>query len=445
MRLPVLSNRSTKQNGFTLIEFAMVMVLSGLVMAALLHIYKIYLTDRNVRLVNDRLLVLSSSLSTFQNASQRYPCPADPTLPVTSLEAGVEGIAGANPDRCLNLLLALPNPGDCTGPGGTGICRVDGQRTVYGLTVGSTDPDPVFIGAIPYRSLKSGMERGICFSMVDGSSVACDPGDDTQYTQNDASMEAAARMDTLDPWGFQMTYAVSAAQTLDGLFDTNFGVLDVKTENGDDLVSPEGTAHFVIVSHGENHLGAYNQEGVIPWPCTPGALDESENCDQDFSFTAGLRRMGEGPRYFDDTILYRAYSLSELWKFNDAATEGVAIYNAIAGGKVGIGTAAPEASLDVAGAALGENYHVPRICSEAGNCFEPTKLGVDGEGMTCPEASGPNYYAATGFAENGVTGCKLLPVPTGFEGMSCPEDQYIVAFGDGGLICRDIDNLELDP
>ena len=444
MRLPVMPKRSKNQSGFTLIEFAMVMVLSGLVMGALLHIYKIYLTDKNVRLVNERLLILSSSMSSFQNASQRYPCPADPTLPVTSPDAGLEGIAGPNPDRCLNLLDALPAAGDCTGPGGTGICRVDGARTAYGLTVGLTDPDPVFIGAVPYRSLKSGMERGLCFSMVDGSSVVCDPGDATQYSQNDATMEAAARMDTLDAWGFQMTYAVSAPQTLDGLFDTNFGVLDVKTENGDDLVSPEGTAHFVIVAHGENHLGAYNQEGVIPWPCVPGALDESENCDQDFTFTSGLRRMGQGPRYFDDTILYRAYSLSELWKFNDTE-KGTIIYNALAGGKVGIGTAAPQADLDVNGAALGENYMTPRICSEAGNCFEPSKLGEGGEGMTCPEASGPNYYAVTGFAENDVIGCKLLPVPTGFEGMSCPEDQYIVAFGDGGLICRDIDNLILDP
>jgi|GEM_PF-1023525 len=434
-----------RHEGFTLIEFAMVMLISGLIMAALFHVYKIYLTDKYMREIYNKQLTLSSGFSTFYSSSLRYPCPADPTLKITDPDAGLEGIPGPNVDRCQNLLEALPNDGDCTGPGGTGICRVAGTRSVYNATLGSTDFDPVFIGGIPYRSLKAGAEysgtRDKCYSKADGSEVVCDPLDPTQYNPSEANYDAAARSDSLDPWGFQMTYAVTASQTFAATYDVNYGSISVFTENGDPLVS--GTAHFVVVAHGENHRGAYSQQGNISFPCQTG-LDETENCDNDSTFVAGLRRMGNTPRYFDDVMIYRAFSINELWKIGGSEADPT-IYNAIIGGKVGIGTTTPTVDLEVAGDVLSERLRVQRICSTEGNCFEPEKLGVDGSGITCPQSPGPVQFGATGFAHNIVTGCIPVAAPSGFQGQSCGEDEYIVGFSSAGLICRNLSDLSIDP
>lgn len=442
MRLPVLPNRSKKQSGFTLIEFAMVMVLSGLLLAALLHAYKVYLTDKYSREVFEKQKTLSSSFSIYYSARFRYPCPADPTLSMNDVNAGVEGIDGPDPNRCLNLLNALPNDGDCTGPAGTGICRVNSARITEGPGPGNTDPDPVFIGALPYKSLKSGMERdSVCYEIATGDVVTCDAADPTQYNPTDASMDAASRSDSLDPWGFQMTYAVTASQTFQGLFDSNFGAINVQTEGGVDLVDPPDSAHFVVVSHGENHMGAYNQEGQISYPCLTGggAPDDAENCNGDYIFTNGLRRLGEGPTYFDDVILYRAYTLTELWKFNTANEADKKMYNANTG-NVGIGVVDPQVKLHVGGDALAGQVKSAQICnnnpSEA-NCWTVDKLA--GTGMKCPPPDADFFYIPRGIKYGDVYDCQAVPRPTGFEGLRCPPGEFVIGFVNGGLNCDEMD------
>lgn len=442
MRLPSLQKLRKKHGGFTLIEFAIVMVLSGLLLAALLHGYKVYLTDKYVREVYEKQKTLSSSFSIYYAARFRYPCPADPTLPFNHPEAGIEGISGADPDRCLNLLDALPNAGDCTGPGGTGICRVDSVRITDGPGIGNTDPDPIFIGAVPYKSLKSGMETDrVCYSRADGEIVTCNALDPTQYNPTDASMSAASRADVLDPWGFQMTYAVTASQTFQALFNSNFGAIGIQTEGGVTLLNPENSAHFVVVSHGENHFGAYNQEGQIPYPCPTGAgaPDDSENCNADYIFTSGLRRLGEGTTYFDDVILYRAYTLTELWKFNTDDDTEIKMYNANPG-NVGIGVADPEVKLHVGGDALAASMNAAQICNNnpaTPNCWTADKLA--GTGMKCPPPDADFFYIPRGIKNADVWDCTAVARPTGFEGLRCPAGEYVVGFVNGGLTCAPLE------
>lgn len=436
MRFASFGGKLTKQKGFTLVEFAMVMLLSGLVLAALIHGYKVYLTDKYVRDVYEKQKTLSSSFSVYFSARGRYPCPADPTLADNDPQAGIEGIAGADPDRCLNLLNALPADGDCTGPGGTGICRVAGLRSTDGPGPGNTNPDPIFIGAIPYKSLKSGMETDrVCYRFSDGEVVTCNAADPTQYNPTDASMESASRADTLDPWNFQMTYAVTASQTFQALFDSNFGAIRIQTEGAVPLLDPPDSAHFVIISHGENHIGAYNKEGQIPFPCGSVVADDNENCDLDSVFTSGLRRLGQGPTYFDDVILYRAYTLTELWKFNTDNASEVKMYNNNSG-NVGIGVTDPEVKLHVAGDALSASVNAEMICDNnpaSPNCWSAAKLG--GTGMKCPPPDATNFYIPRGIKFGDVWDCVAVPKPTGFEGDRCPPGEFMKGFTDGGIIC----------
>lgn len=436
MHLVSCGGKLFKQKGFTLVEFAMVMLLAGLAMGALMHGYKVYLTGEYVRQVYEKQKTLSSSFSIYFSARGRYPCPADPTLPDNDPQAGIEGIAGADPDRCLNLLTALPNDGDCTGPANTGICRVAGLRATDGPGPGNTNPDPIFVGGIPYKSLKSGMETDrVCYRFADGEVVTCNPADPTQYNPTDASMESASRSDTLDPWNFQMTYAVTASQTFQTLFDSNFGAIRILTEDGVPLLDPPDSGHFLVISHGENHIGAYNKEGQIPFPCGSVVADDSENCDLDSVFISGLRRLGQGPRYFDDVILYRAYTLTELWKFNTEDESEIKMYNNNPG-NVGIGVVDPEVKLHVAGDALSASVNAQQICNNnpaTPNCWSAERLG--GTGMKCPPPDAANFYIPRGIKNGDVWGCTAVPKPTGFEGERCPPGEFMKGFTNGGIIC----------
>jgi len=431
------ASQKQKSGGFTLVEFAIVMVLSGLALVAIMQAYKIYLADSMTRQVYDRQAIINTSLSGYFSERGRYPCPADPTLPLSDPNAGIEGIAGLNPDRCVNLVNALGGPGNCTGPGNTGICWVAGARITPGPGVGNTNPDPVFIGAVPYRTMKTGLERDICYSKATGVSVTCNPADPTQYNPTDSSFKEVALSDVLDPWGYQMTYAVTGTQFSTNTFNSNYGAIDVTTETGISLLKPAGSAHYVVTAHGENHIGAYDQLGRQLFPCTGAGADRS-NCDLDGTFVSGLRSMAQGASYFDDIVAYRAYTLSELWKFAENTTGGggtiIVMYNANPG-NVGVGTNAPERKLHVAGEMRAAKTRSVQICDETTttNCFDPAILG--GAGIGCPAAPPGFFPAATGIRFSNFD-CANLPkflLPAGQECLN--PDEFVVGFNAGTIVC----------
>lgn len=396
------TDRPFLPRGFTLVEFAIVMLISGLLMVAAMHMYKVYLQDKQLRAVYDKLDVLNSSFSVYASATNRYPCPSDPTLPVDNPNAGVENCAAA---------LAL-TPGTCT-PGG-GICRVDGGRNTPAL--GLPTPDPVFIGGIPYKTLREGVAN--------------------------PSLQIAALDDTVDPWGFQMTYAVSGSMTNALTFNSNYGAIDVRIERTDPLtgeliplVQPVSSVHFVVVSHGENHKGAYNQQGIMSFPCTNDTAD-AENCNRSNAlFISGLRSLGAGAGYYDDVILQRSYTMSELWKFGDTAD---IMYNANPG-NVGVGTANPTEKLDINGTLRTTNVRTNSICDRGNaNCWGPEKLG--GSGMSCGAASSPTRVRIMRGIRAGEVEplCVEIDLPAVLNNQICANPgEYVVGFtAAGSIICE---------
>lgn len=380
--------------GFTLVEFAVVMMISGLIMASAIHAYKVYLMDKYQRTVYERLDVLNSSFSIFAGTARRYPCPSDSSLPVDDDNAGVENCAAA---------WALL-PGTCTASGG--ICRVDGAHNTPAL--GLTTLDPVFIGGIPYKTIRAG---------------AADP-----------SLKLASLTETLDPWGFQLTYAVSASQTDSITFNSSYGVIDIRTEAGISLIQPAGTAHFVIVSHGENHKGAYNQQGQISFPCTGGTAD-FENCNRNnATFIAGLRNMGAGANYFDDVILQRSFVMTELWKFSGTNV----MFNANPG-NVGLGITTPSQKLDINGNIMATTLRSNLLCDRGGvNCWNPEKIG--GSGMNCGPPSGPGKVRIMRGIRAGEVEplCFEVDLPAVMSDQRCLNPgEYVVGFTAGGnIICE---------
>lgn len=392
-----VKNRTEKQSlrGFTLVEFSVVMLISGLLLAAGMHAYKIYMTDKYQRVIYEKMDVLNSSFSVYSSVTQRYPCPSDPTIPTDSVNAGREDCAAA---------WALA-PGTCTPSGG--ICRVDGARTTEAL--GLPTLDPVFIGGVPYKTIRE------------------------TTTDETKSVLLASLLDTLDPWGYQMSYAVTASQTNALTFNSSYGAIDIRTEAGVSLIQPVGSAHFVIVSHGENHKGAYTQHGRRPFPCTAGTAD-FENCNNSSTFVSGLRNLGATGAYFDDVIIQRSYTMSELWKFGDTAS---VMYNANPG-NVGVGVPAPTQKLDVNGNLRATKVRSNTLCDRGGaNCWSPERIG--GSGMVCAAASGTGRVRIMrGISQAQVEShCAEVVLPTVTRNQYCDPDKYVVGFtSTGTIICE---------
>lgn len=111
-----------------------------------------------------------------------------------------------------------------------------------------------------------------------------------------------------DSWGNRFTYAVSENLTVDTTFDTLAGRIFVEDSSGGTKITPAGSAHYVIVSHGEDGSGATIMRGsATPFACNTGVGDE-ENCDGDATFRSSLfLTKVAGANFFDDLVKHRTF------------------------------------------------------------------------------------------------------------------------------------------
>jgi len=133
--------------GFTLIEFAVVITVSGLLLVGAISIYRTYMIDDRYRSTVSQLNTVFSSINNYATVTSRLPFPADPTLPVGSADAGCECGSCSNTVAACNALLVMPF--GCTKSGG--ICKTPGARSTPvnpNLDLGN---DPVYTGAVPYK------------------------------------------------------------------------------------------------------------------------------------------------------------------------------------------------------------------------------------------------------------------------------------------------------
>lgn len=113
-----------------------------------------------------------------------------------------------------------------------------------------------------------------------------------------------------DAWGNRFTYAVTEALAVDGTYNRTEGAIFVRDSAGNEIVNdPDdgpGTAHYVVLSHGRNGVGATSLGGVSGLPCDLAAL-EGENCNGDAIFRSTLLTAPDGAAsVYDDHITFRA-------------------------------------------------------------------------------------------------------------------------------------------
>lgn len=236
--------------GFTLLELAISVVIIGLIMAGILSGYAVSYkkeqlsrTQKNIESVND-------AITAFQQEYGYLPCPADPNDPaMVAGDCSVPAAAGTNPATGL----AAANTG------------VAGQR--------------MRMGVIPITVLNAGGIAGNTVQLVSGEQA-------------------------VDGWNNRLAYAIVEGMGVPGgMLPGVNGSLSLIDRDGNAI---DGTAKYLVLSRGEDGIGAYSKTGALRNPCAGGSQDV-ENCNADSSFrsigVAGTRSTSGDNNNFDDFVL----------------------------------------------------------------------------------------------------------------------------------------------
>ncbi len=426
---------SSPDNGFTLLEIAVVLVISGVFMVAAAQFVKLYgITVKHDTTVENAEMT-QAALREFRVLEGRYPCPADPTLSPNNANYGLErcrafAAGGFDPDHCTNVPLNI----SCFDENSPSFSR-DGD--------GNGVIDVVTQGVIPFRTLYDTVVS-------------------TPYRE----------VHKKDGYGQLFTYAVTEHMTdsnihnTDHPFNPRTGAVSVLDENRINLTTPADSAHYILLSHGDNGRGGYTQQGeqvdnclvsVLPPPAPPslpapgvngaGIQLEIENCDaNDAIYIKGLRSMADNANFYDDMLFYASTGLVPIWRQSLAAGTDTWLYNTNLE-NVGVGTDAPTHQLHIAGnlrvegATLGTQYCINGSDGTV-DCLNPDALAGDISAMRCANPT----QVAYAIHENTLL-CRDVDW-TPVQGTSCPAGQFMNGFSNLGRIrCCDADgtNCQIPP
>lgn len=385
--------------GFTLIEIAIVIVIFGALLGAFFPLYSLYKKNLAFQQTHENIEAINNAIGVFRSANGRYPCPAAFTLLRNNPEYGRE-----TPIEC-----AVPNP---AAPGkiglnscdaATGICVYAGFRQVTSST-GTPFTPRIVVGAIPFRQLNL----------------------DEKYQY--------------DGYGRKFTYALTEELGNTDTFVTNNGGIEFIDTQGRSLLNNApnvpGSAHFIVLSHGENGNGAYSREGV-QLPCNASSAFERQNCpDSNGTSTFRIAQTSinkTNNREYDDIVSAHLLESVTYFNYSDVPNFATAVSMRMKG-SANIG-ADPEQNTEnyplyIPGGVVRsrENLMTPTICEpDDRTCFSADKIGGEHEDMECNESKGGRYMVKIA---NGTVVC------TNEIEVHCNGDQIVIGIRPNGeLIC----------
>lgn len=237
------TNSTVRPDGFTLVEMAIVMMISGLLLSGATTMLGTYMKHSKLQETKDNLQRIESALQSYYVMNGNFPCPAKRTANPADTDYGRAKEECFDPDN----LLTTRDPG-----------------IAY---INNPDKKSIVAGILPFRSLGIPDNHGH------------------------------------DGWGNSFEYAVTGSLTLASEFSQTDGAIDIVAEDGQSRLTPSHTAQYVVISHGPNKLGGYIA-GQQDMPCPTGTA-EAENCDDDGVFMDALRM--DGASRYDDVIFYTQY------------------------------------------------------------------------------------------------------------------------------------------
>lgn len=423
MNKNVSSSIIDQEKGFTLIELCIVIIIIGVLVAPLLQLYHSYLLRKEMIITRENVQTAVNGLSLVLN---RYPCPSDRSLAPGAANFGIE--------QCDLATIPL-----CSTPGLQGICRTTSafDRDASGAN------DEVIIGGVPL----------FYYQVYD--SVTGAP--DVSTIENVPYMQGST---VHDGWNNRLTYAVTANVTrpnrLPAVIQRDFkaGVISALDENGNPTAGISNNALFVVVSHGKDGQGAFNNAGVSFDNCS--LTSRGENCDEDTTFMQGIALSdgtgGGTPPFtgpFDDISKFFIIPEGELWRptgETDAYNRPLPHIRTMNNNNVGVNiTGTPTSKLEVGGTIRADSVRASNICDENGNnCFNPPTLF--GSGMPISAGSGSAGVCDVGQVITGISNGQIqcgrpsFSVPPAAVGgtRACPVSKYIVSvLTNGCIVCND--------
>ncbi len=364
--------------GFTLIELAMVLIVVSVLVGPAIALYHQHKVNQDVVQTKETMDYVSNELGKFSSRQGRYPCPASRTAVPGDNNYGL-------PTDC-EQLRALP-VGNCyfIGTENQQVCK-------YASNISGKN---IYVGTLPYKTLN--------------------------LQENDI----------YDAYGGKVTYAVTEELTSIETFTLNGGGVGIIDANGDSMVLPADTAHFAIVTHGQNRAGAYTNAGVLSQSCSSGSAEEEENCDGDSVF-----RTGNNSQTSDDNINFFSAVYPAEWQQHEFFSDNIHMKN-ING--IAIGASVSD-NLDNyvdnqdavsvlsrggdTGSIKAKKVITNQLCTEDGSdCLDPLVLGGE---LVQEDPSDPDslyYKTDTGG------------------GMSCHNkggtSEYLVGINNSGPLCED--------
>ena len=388
--------------GFTLIEIAIYLTVLGILAGAIGNIYSDYVRQQAYDATQYKKNRVRQALNEFVIANNRFPCPARPDVAYTHSDAGVENCLGSTTGNT------------CDGE----VCRINGARDAYyadrSQPDNDTSADPLLTGALPYKAL--------------GLNIR----------------------DTIDSWGSQLGYTVTEYATDEDTFSYDIGAIGYQYYDQDssswepikqripyaNVIKIANAFLYSVVSYGEDQRGGYGINGTLIRSCDTSHSD-GENCDKDGIFrdaepSLAVRSLADNNEYFDDGFtLFEINRQTDTWRY---APESVFTKNMnnISGMKVGIGTATPEATVDVKGRMLSENLHARSYCgknsSDEVHCFDPAIIG--GAGDDCPRGYVKGIKDSRIICSNKIDPSNLTP-------STCNSGERVKSIDSAGnLVCQ---------
>ncbi len=358
--------KNCKQKGYTLVEMGLVVVLLGIAFAAAIPIYSLYLKERAQSTTEEKMVDVKDEIEKYRDRTGAYPCPA-----AIDLKEGDPnyGISAAN---CSTSALAA---GSCS----NGICAEDGVLQVTDSSNNLYTPK-VLRGMIPFLTL--GMRE----------------------------------RDAHDGYGNRISYAVTQKLTDPLTYDEDEGgirLIDGSNNILTTTINGEGAAHFVLISAGEDRVGAYSYKGIVGVPCSTTNL-QSQNCD---TTPQAIYRVSErgtaGNNFdFDDFVKFNALKVPVIWRLvEDPSNPGTYFTVSTQNKMIGVGTNA-----------VGTEKLAVSKDLAASNSYITTKV--------------PAAPVKTQLCEQNGADCFDVMDIAGVQ--SCPTGEYMVGFVNGNISCAPV-------